>query len=96
MKSSVVKTELNVINNRVSVMRVNNIDYISLTDLARYANSEEPKIPIQTWMRNKDVIAYLGLWESIHNENFKGHEFTPFEQEAGKNSIYMQFKNLKD
>ena len=53
-----IKTELNVINNKVSVMRVNNTDYISLTDLARYANPEEPKIPIQTWMRNKDVVAY--------------------------------------
>ena len=89
MKNNVVKTELNVINNKVSVMRVNNTDYISLTDLARYANPEEPKIPIQTWMRNKDVVAYLGLWESIHNENFKGPEFTTFEQEAGKNSFYM-------
>ncbi len=89
MKNNVVKTELNVINNKVSVMRVNNTDYISLTDLARYANPEEPKIPIQTWMRNKDVVAYLGLWENIHNENFKGHEFTTFEKEAGKNSFYM-------
>ena len=79
MESSVVKTKLNVINNRVSVMRVNNIDYISLTDLARYANPEEPKIPIQTWMRNKNVVAYLGLWESINNENSKGHEFTTFK-----------------
>ena len=89
MKNNVVKTELNVINNKVSVMRVNNTDYISLTDLARYANPEEPKIPIQTWMRNKDVVAYLGLWESIHNEIFKGHEFTTLEQAAGKNSFYM-------
>ena len=89
MKNNVVKTELNVINNKVSVMRVNNTDYISLTDLSRYANPEEPKIPIQTWMRNKDVVAYLGLWESLHNENFKCHEFTTFEQTAGKNSFYM-------
>lgn len=89
MKNSVMKTELNVMNNKVSVIRVNNTDYISLTDLARYANPQEPKIPIQTWMRNKDVVAYLGLWESIYNENFKGHEFTTFEQAAGKNSFYM-------
>ena len=41
-------------------MIVNNTDYISLTDLARYANPEESKIPIQTWMRNKDVVSYLG------------------------------------
>ena len=40
-------------------------------------------------MRNKDVIAYLGLWEKLNNENFKGHEFTTFEILAGKNSFYM-------
>ena len=40
-------------------------------------------------MRNKDVIAYLGLWEKLNNENFKGHEFTTFENLAGKNSFYM-------
>ena len=40
-------------------------------------------------MRNKDVIAYLGLWEKINNESFKGHEFTTFENEAGKHSFYM-------
>ena len=60
-------------------MRVDNEDYISLTDLARYANSEEPKIPIYAWMRNKDVISYLGLWEQLNNENFKGHEFDTFK-----------------
>ena len=89
MNKEKVITELNVINNKIGIMRVGNIDYISLTDLARYVNSEEPKIPIQTWMRNKDVVAYSGLWESIYNENFKGHEFTTFENLAGKNSFYM-------
>lgn len=75
--------------NKISILRKNNEEYISLTDLARYANPEEPKIPIQTWMRNKDVISYLGLWESINNENFKGHKFTTFENMSGKNSFYM-------
>lgn len=89
MRKDVIKTEMYVENNIVNVMRVNNVEYISLTDLARYANPEEPKIPIQTWMRNKDVISYLGLWERINNENFKGHEFTTFENEAGKHSFYM-------
>ena len=40
-------------------------------------------------MRNKDVIAYLGLWEKLNTENFKGHEFATFENLAGKNSFYM-------
>lgn len=89
MSKNIIKRELKVKNNKVKVLNVNNKEYISLTDLARYANSAEPKIPIQTWMRNKDVIAYLGLWEKINNENFKGHEFTTFENEAGKHSFYM-------
>ena len=44
-------------------MYIDGKEYISLTDLARYANPEESKIPIQNWMRNKDVVLYLGLWE---------------------------------
>ena len=89
MNKEIVKSEMNVNNNKINVMRIGNKEYISLTDLARYANPEEPKIPIQTWMRNRDVIAYLGLWEKLNNENFKGVEFTTFESLAGKNSFYM-------
>lgn len=69
-----------VVNNiNIGYRKINKEDYISLTDLARYVNSEEPKIPIQTWMRNKDVVEYLGLWKQVNNPNFKGHEFTTFE-----------------
>ena len=89
MKEKIIKSEMNVVNNRIKVLKINEMDYISLTDLSRYANQEEPKIPIQTWMRNKNVISYLGLWEKIHNTNFKGIEFTTFENEAGKNSFYI-------
>ena len=89
MKKDIIKTEINVMNNKVSILRINDNDYISLTDLARYVNEEEPKIPIQTWMRNKNVVSFLGLWEKIHNVNFKGIEFTTFENEAGKNSFYL-------
>ena len=58
-----IKTDIIVKEQKINVLRIDNKDFISLTDLARYANSEEPKIPIYSWMRNKDVIAYLGLWE---------------------------------
>ena len=74
---------------KISIMKINNQDYISLTDLARYANSEEPKIPIYSWIRNKDVISYLGLWEQLNNETFKGLEFETFKKDAGKNSFYI-------
>ena len=89
MNKDNIKTEIIVKEQKISVLRIDNKEFISLTDLARYANPEEPKIPIYAWMRNKDVLAYLGLWEQLNNENFKGHEFETFESEAGKNSFYM-------
>ena len=67
MKNENIKTEMNVLNNKIGVMILNGMEYISLTDLARYADGEEPKIPIQNWMRNKDVVSYLGLWEKLNN-----------------------------
>ena len=74
---------------QLRLFRIDDEEHISLTDLARYANPEEPKTPIYAWMRNKDVLAYLGLWEQLNNIEFKGHEFETFENEAGKNSFYM-------
>ena len=88
MKDS-IKTEIIVKEQRINVLRIDNKDYISLTDLARYADEDEPRYPIQNWMRNKDVISYLGLWESINNENFKGVEFDAFKNEAGSNKFKM-------
>lgn len=73
------KNEVVVKGINVNYKKINKEDYISLTDLARYVNPEEPKIPIQTWMRNTDVVTYLGLWEQLNNSNFKGREFTTFE-----------------
>lgn len=87
MKNNLIKSELNVNNNKVSVIRIGTEEYISLTDLARYADGDEPRYPIQNWMRNKDVISFLGLWEKLNNENFKGVEFDTFKNEAGSNKF---------
>ena len=89
MSKDLVKTEINVIDNKIGIMRVGNVDYISLTDLARYADAEEPRLPIRDWMRNKEVISYLGLWENMNNKNFKGGEFATFKNEAGSNKFKM-------
>lgn len=64
---------------------------ISLTDIARY-KSDEPKDVIKNWLRLKDTIEFLGLWEQLHNENFKGIEFDSFRNEAGRNSFTMSPK----
>ena len=84
-----ISTILKVKDQDVRVVRIDGKEYISLTDFARYANPDEPKIPIHTWLRNKDVILYLGLWEKINNLDFKGIEFDTFKNEAGKNDFYL-------
>ena len=56
-----------------------------MKNIIDYANEEESRLPIRDWMRNKDVISYLGLWESIHNENFKGVEFDTFKNKTDSN-----------
>lgn len=89
MKKENFKTEIIVKEQKINVLRINNTEYISLTDLARYADNEEPRLPIRDWMRNKEVISFLGLWESIHNDDFKGGEFDTFKNEAGSNTFKM-------
>ena len=89
MNTTSIKTKIVVKDQKISVLRIDNKEYISLTDLARYADSEEPRLPIRDWMRNKDVILYLGLWESMNNANFKGGEFDTFKNEAGSNKFKM-------
>ena len=89
MNKDSIKTEIVVKEQRIGVIRIGNQGYISLTDLARYADNEEPRLPIRDWMRNKDVISYLGLWESINNNNFKGGEFATFKNDAGSNRFKM-------
>ena len=89
MKSDMTKTEIDVKGSKIGIMRVGDVDYISLTDLARRIDNDEPRLPIRDWMRNKEVISYLGLWEEIHNENFNRVEFATFKNEAGSNSFKM-------
>lgn len=63
-------------------------EYISLTDIARY-KSNEPKDVVKNWMRGKDTIEFLGLWEKLHNNDFKGVEFDAFKNQAGSNAFTM-------
>ena len=70
----------------------NDGDYISLTDMARYKNSLEPKDVVKNWMRNYSTIEFLGIWERINNPNFKGVEFDAFKKEAGANSFTLSPK----
>ncbi len=64
-------------------------EYISLTDIARYRNSDDPRFAIQNWMRNRNTIEFLGLWESLHNPSFNRVQFDTFRTEAGLNRFVM-------
>ncbi len=66
-------------------------EFISLTDIARY-KSDDPTAVIQNWMRNRDVIEFLGLWERLHNPYFKPLEFEGFRKQAGANAFTMSPK----
>lgn len=64
-------------------------DYISLTDIARYKNREEPNVVVANWMRNYNTIEYLGVWEQLNNPNFKPLEFEGYLKEAGSNAFTL-------
>jgi KilA-N domain len=66
-----------------------NEDYISITDIARFKNANEPKDVVKNWMRNRSTIEFLGLWEKINNPVFKGVEFDSFLFQAGSNSFVL-------
>ena len=66
-------------------------EYISLTDIARY-KSDSPDDVIKNWLRNKDIIEFLGLWESLNNTSFKPVEFDGFKKQAGSNAFTLSPK----
>ena len=84
-------SKVNVKGISVSVKKSNHNDYISLTDIAKYKSSS-PNDVIKNWIRNKDTIEFLGLWEKINNINFKQVEFDGFRNEAGRNAFTMSPK----
>ena len=71
------------------VTSINNEDYISLTDIAKYKNPEFPADVIKNWLRVRSTIEFLGLWEQLHNQNFKLVEFDQFKIESGSNSFVL-------
>ncbi len=64
-------------------------DYISLTDIARYKNTDDPRFVIQNWMRNRNTLEFIGLWEVLNNSDFNRVQFDTFRNEAGLNRFTM-------
>ena len=83
-----MKTTIDVQETTVTVFSVDEEDYISLTDIARH-KSNDPFIVVCNWMRNRNTIEYLGLWETLYNPDFKPIEFDRFRMEAGLNAFTL-------
>lgn len=80
--------KINVQNTQVTVITYNDNDYISLTDIAKY-KSDDPTAVVSNWMRNRNTIEYLGIWESLYNPLFNPIEFEGFKKEAGLNAFTL-------
>lgn len=89
MNSKIISAELNVKDNLIKIIRVNNNDYISLTDLARYKNPNNPGDVIIKWMSNKSSFDFYCLWEELFNENFKLAESREFKIDSATQSFTM-------
>lgn len=83
------KATIQVKNVSIKTLKQNGIDYICITDIARQKNPVEPKDVVKNWMRGKNTLEYLGLWEKLNNPDFKGVEFDPLLAEAGSNAFTM-------
>ena len=90
--SRTAKSTIAVKGTPVTVIIQGEADYISLTDIARYRDAERTDYIIQNWLRNRNTIEFLGIWESLNNPGFKPIEFDGFRKQAGLNSFVLTAK----
>lgn len=76
-------------NGKEITLLANNTDYVSLTDIAKYLDPDNPRFIIQNWMRNRNTIEFLGAWESINNPNFNRLEFDTVRNASGTNAFVL-------
>ena len=81
--------EINVQDQVIRLMKHDGRDYVCITDIAKQKNPEFPADVVKNWMRSKNTVAFLGLWEQLNNPAFKLVEFDQFKSEAGLNSFVL-------
>jgi len=83
------KSEIIVLDKTVRVQRIMQDDYISLTDIAKFKNSDDPRFVIQNWMRTRSSVEFLGIWELLNNPDFNRVEFDTVRNDSGSNAFVM-------
>ncbi len=81
--------KITVLSKEITVQSRHEVDYISLTDIARYKNEEGTDDLIRNWLRNRNTLEFLGIWEHLNNPDFKPVEFDGFRRQAGLNSFTL-------
>ena len=84
-----MKKDLIVNNLSVNFFSQNEQDYISLTDIAKYKNAEDPRFVVQNWMKTRYTVDFLGIWEQLNNPSFNRVEFDTVKKEAGTNAFVL-------
>jgi hypothetical protein len=87
--------KLTVLRETVSVQRILNDDYISITDIARHKNRDATGLVISHWLSTRYTLEFMGLWESLYNPDFNVTEFRNIRNEAGSNGFVLSCKQLK-
>jgi len=87
--------KIEVQGNEITIVATNEQDYISLTDIAKYKTDDTSAV-IGNWMRNRNTIEFLGIWETLYNPNFKPLEFEGFRKQAGLNAFTLSPKKWRD
>jgi hypothetical protein len=96
MSSKTKKSIIEVKGASVAVLSKNRQDYISLTDIARYKDAERTDYLISNWLRNRNTIEFLGIWEQLNNPDFNPIEFDGIRKQAGLNSFILTAKRWID
>ena len=97
------KTSINVQGTAIAIVAQHEADYISLTDIARHRDAERTDYLIQNWLRSRNTIEFLGIWESLNNPRFKPIEFDGFRKQADVSTIrdfrivrFLRFTNCSE
>ena len=94
MNKKSTNATIHVRGSEITVIRREDEDYISLTDMVR--NFEGGSALIEQWLKNKDTVLFLGVWEQLNNPDFNSPEFEGIKNEAGRNSFYLSAKKWMD
>lgn len=84
-----MNTKLAVMEQDISLYQRNGVEYVCITDIARYKSRDRTGVIIGNWLRNRNTIEFLGIWEQLNNPQFKVIEFDDFKKQAGLNSFTL-------